>query len=263
MKYVVFQGGLGNQIFQYAYYKYMQKKIPTLSFLFASGNSHNGFELSKWFETQMHSPSLIVKLMFKIVYLLKLKGICDFIVPEEEYPQKDGLFVSGYWQDKKYYQKGFIKFKKLALSSKNELLVRDMNNCQSVAIHVRRGDYIRPPYDKIYGGICTIDYYKQAIDIICQYLESPKFYVFSDDIAWVKNNLKLKNAVFVDWNIGKDSIYDMYLMSQAKANVIANSTFSYWGAYLNEKTRIVVFPKKWFASKFIAPNIFPDDWFGI
>ena len=94
-------------------------------------------------------------------------------------------------------------------------------------------------------------------------MESPKFYVFSDDIAWVKNNLKLKNEVFVDWNIGKDSIYDMYLMSQAKANVIANSTFSYWGAYLNEKTRIVVYPKKWFASKFIAPNIFPDDWFGI
>lgn len=263
MKYVVFQGGLGNQIFQYAYYKYMQKKIPALSYLFACGNSHNGFELSKWFDTEMRNPSLIIKLIFKVIYLLKIKGICDFIIPEEEYPKKDGLFVSGYWQDKKYYQKGFVKFKKLILSDKNESLVRDLDNSPSVAIHVRRGDYIRPPYDKIYGGICTIDYYQQAINIVCKSLDNPKFYVFSDDIEWVKNNLKLYDAVFVDWNTGKSSIYDMYLMAHAKANIIANSTFSYWGAFLNEKSQIVVYPKKWFASKYVAPKIFPEDWIGI
>ena len=101
----MFQGGLGNQMFQYGYYKMMLSRFPKLSYQFAYGNSHNGFELDKWFNVDMKRASLFWKLLFEIIYFLKIKGIIDLIVSEEQYPQKDGWFVAGYWQDKRYFKK--------------------------------------------------------------------------------------------------------------------------------------------------------------
>lgn len=110
MRFIVFQGGLGNQMFQYGYYKMMLSRFPKLSYQFAYGNSHNGFELDKWFNVDMKRASLFWKLLFEIIYFLKIKGIIDLIVSEEQYPQKDGWFVAGYWQDKRYFKKGFFAF---------------------------------------------------------------------------------------------------------------------------------------------------------
>jgi hypothetical protein len=105
------------------------------------------------------------------------------------------------------------------------------------------------------------DYYSQAIALCREKLgTSVRFFFFSDDIAWVKENIQVENAEYIDWNTGKESIYDMYLMSQASANIIANSTFSYWAAFLNKRNRLVVYPKNWFANGWIPGDIFPDDW---
>ena len=102
MRFIVFQGGLGNQMFQYGYYKMMLSRFPKLSYQFAYGNSHNGFELDKWFNVDMSRASLFWKLLFEIIYFLKIKGIIDLIVSEEQYPQKDGWFVAGYWQEQHF-----------------------------------------------------------------------------------------------------------------------------------------------------------------
>ena len=122
-----------------------------------------------------------------------------------------------------------------------------LNN--SVSIHVRRGDYLNGYYFETLGKICDIDYYKRAIALINKEVNDPYFYIFSDDPGYVAENLKIENATYVDFNRGRDSWQDMYLMSQCKHNIIANSTFSWWGAWLNTNlNKIVIAPNRWFAN---------------
>ena len=110
-----------------------------------------------------------------------------------------------------------------------------------------------------------MEYYQKAINIVKKEFHDPFFFIFSDDIEWVKENLKLdtNNVLFIDWNKGNDSVYDMFLMSKAKANIIANSTFSFWGAFLNEESKITVCPRKWFNQGFKDPDIIPESWIRI
>ncbi len=118
---------------------------------------------------------------------------------------------------------------------------------KTVSIHIRRGDYVQHPFFK---DICTISYYKNAIKYIRNNAEIDLFCIFSNDIQWVKNNFSEEltdiETVFVDWNKGNDSFRDMQLMSVCNHNIIANSSFSWWGAWLNNnKDKIVVAPYKW------------------
>lgn len=165
-------------------------------------------------------------------------------------------------QSKKFLVPNFIKFRNIELSAENQRFLDLIENTQSITIHIRRGDYLQPPYDAIYGGICTDDYYVQAIDIIKRNFDNPTFFVFSNDMDWVKNNLKLGNAYYIDCNTGANSPLDMYLMSKTKGLILANSTFSFWGARLNQSAKIVVYPKKWI-NKFAVPDIFVNEWLGL
>lgn len=121
------------------------------------------------------------------------------------------------------------------MSEKNQSLLKDIQNSNSVGVHIRRGDYMTKQNLVIFGNICTQKYYHDAIRIITEKVNDAVFYVFSDDISWVQTHLDIPNAVYVNWNTGESSIYDMYLMSSCKYNIIANSTFSYWAARLNKK----------------------------
>ena len=115
----------------------------------------------------------------------------------------------------------------------------------------------------MYGGICTLHYYEEAIRYMCEHVQEPVFYVFSNDISWVRVNLKIPNAVYVTHNQGADSWQDMYLMSKCKHHIIANSTFSWWGAYLNrDKQKLVVCPPK-LTNRGDSPNLFPKEWIKI
>ena len=99
----------------------------------------------------------------------------------------------------------------------------------------------------LYGGICTEMYYAKAITYICNKIDQPSFFVFSNEIDWVKNNVDIPNPTYIDFNNGADSWQDMFLMSQCKHNIIANSSFSWWGAWLNSgQEKLVIAPKKWF-----------------
>jgi hypothetical protein len=111
----------------------------------------------------------------------------------------------------------------------------------------------------IFNNICTLDYYNKAINYILNAVENPVFYIFSDDIIWAKENLKLSNAFFVNWNLDVQSWEDMFLTSLCKHNIIANSTFSWWGAWLNEnKNKIVLCPPKY--TNIYTEEFFPDTW---
>jgi hypothetical protein len=111
-------------------------------------------------------------------------------------------------------------------------------------------------------GVCSLAYYQKAIEYIKSQVKTPVFYIFSDDIEWVKSNLLLdKNTVFVGHNKGTESYNDMHLMSLCKHHIIANSSFSWWGAWLNASpNKIVVAPKKWFASNQNDQDLIPRSW---
>lgn len=146
-----------------------------------------------------------------------------------------------------------------------EQMKEQVSACNSVSIHVRRGDYVDDIHKDMYGGICTEDYYRHAIEYIIDNVESPRFYVFSDDIDYVKENYVIPNAAYItkDQFAKYEDWYDMFLMSQCKNNIIANSTFSWWGAWLNRnKSKVVIAPKKWI-NIFDYTDIYPERWITI
>lgn len=134
----------------------------------------------------------------------------------------------------------------------------------SVSLHVRRGDYVSNQKIKkdalTPSGVCTEKYYFNAIEYIQAQIENPEFFVFSDDIEWCRQNLRLESAHYADWNVGKESFVDMQLMSCCKHNIISNSTFSWWGAWLNGNPgKMVLVPDKWYYNGHIG-DILCDDW---
>ncbi|MDD2505652.1 MAG: alpha-1,2-fucosyltransferase, partial [Bacilli bacterium] len=135
----------------------------------------------------------------------------------------------------------------------------------SDSLHVRRGDYVLNSTTNKVHGTCGINYYNKAIDIVTKENPEAVFFVFSDDCDWARNNLKINHEkYFIDFN-GKENCHeDIRLMSLCKHNIIANSSFSWWGAWLNNnKNKIVVAPKKWFNVKINTKDLVPENWIKI
>lgn len=133
-------------------------------------------------------------------------------------------------------------------NEKNKEILKKTKNMESVSLHVRRGDYLG---NNVLGGMTNLKYYKEAISYIENRLKNPIFLVFSNDILWCKNNFGDKeNIIYIDWNKKEESFRDLQLMSLCKHNIISNSTFSWWGAWLNKNPKkIVISPEKWFTDK--------------
>jgi hypothetical protein len=165
----------------------------------------------------------------------------------------DNVYLDGYWQSDKYFcdMKDEIvhtlKFREF-MDIKNIQISSEMNCCTSVSIHIRRGDYIER-YNNQFGNICTLDYYKKAMNYFNNKYTNVIFYVFSNDVDWVKQNMMSENIKIIDWNNGYKRQDDMQLMTMCKHNIIANSSFSWWGAWLNTN------PQK----EVIAPNCWIND----
>lgn len=260
---VVFQGGLGNQLFQYLYIRRLLEEGFSVTYINNVGKSHNGFELIKYFEVDIKKASFLYNLLFSILKNLRLLNNRMFFSSESNL-QYDKLFQIGYWQNRKYFPSEFsINFKINISDEKNTNVLDKIKKNNSVFLHVRRGDYLQPPHNKRFAGICTEAYYETAIKMIKTKFKDVVFFVFSNDMKWTKENIKISSCdcYYIDWNHGDNSIYDMYLMSLCKGGILANSTFSYWGAYLGD-SKYIVYPQKWF-NDIEAPNIFPDTWKGI
>lgn len=269
---VKFKGGLGNQMFQYAFYLALKKRHPLTLFLFDNEYTlccHHGITLesafgitlakrNKWFRRlRQHFPIVIRK-----AHRVEQKSSLQY---NEKYLSESWLvaWYEGYWQSEKYFNLVANKVRETFcfcedLMNKHTLhMAKMLRNGNYVSIHIRRGDYLNLAD---YFGLCDIAYYKKAIDHFKQFLSNPIFVIFSDDIQWAKDIFQYDEVIFVDWNKGKDSWQDMYLMSCCKHNIVANSSFSWWGAWLNtNKDKIVVAPHRWFR---YSPNydIIPEQW---
>lgn len=170
----------------------------------------------------------------------------------EEILGMDNKYLSGYWACDKYYADImdvlrcdiiFPPAEDGALRKKNGETARMMEETQSVSVHIRRGDYLDEINRALFGGICTEAYYDQALAYMRKKLPQAKFFLFSDDTAYVRERYQGEEYRIIDWNKGKNSFYDMMLMSRCRHNICANSTFSFWGARLNpNREKIMIRP---------------------
>lgn len=276
-------GGLGNQMFQSALYRRFEvegKEVyMDLSHIKKYGDSHNGYELERIFGLKyQEAPESEMKRLANLQltywgrFKRKIGGIrkaTHYLEQTYEYKpqilQNENIYLEGYWQTEKY----FIDIRKTILKDfifpgivdeRNKEIIESIDNSNSVGIHVRRGDYLQEENLESRGGICTVKYYQEAVRHIKKYVSEPVFYIFSDDMEWVKENLEVGNAVFINWNHKNDSYRDMQLMSRCKCQIIANSTFSWWAAWLNQNPqKIVVTPSKWMNGKG-NPDILCEGW---
>lgn len=164
---------------------------------------------------------------------------------------KDGFILEGFWQNEKYFiESRDVILKdfelKQPMNQRNSELAEKIQKSNAVSIHVRRGDYVLNPKNNKKHGVLGNEYYKKALDILSSKTKNIKLFIFSDDIEWVKENIKTPfETTYVSGNIQKPHL-DMFLMSLCKHHIIANSSFSWWGAWLsNYSDKIVVAPEKW------------------
>ena len=271
MKVLYFGGGLGNQIFEYTFYLALKDRFPKERIYgvypnFKFREHIGGFEIEEIFNVKFPPTSLKAKFFIVLVFFYKKMfpktRLCSLHSTNVNW---DAIVFNAFKSDLSFYENrnDWISFRPINLNAKNQNLINLMLSVRSIVIHVRRGDFLSSKYCDILANIATLGYYQKAIELIKGRFSASHFFVFSDDIEWCKSHLSIPNdTVYVDWNTGKDSYIDLYLMTHAKANIIANSTFSYWGAYLNKNNPIVIYPKKWINANYY-PNIFPVDWIGL
>lgn len=266
MKTFIIRGGLGNQIFAYAFSLfYTQETGEEARYLRRRRGKLKPIEKTELFtvfDIDVESASIFARLRYKLCKMLKIKDS----ISKDESLSFSSSFFDGFWQDKKYYEdfpRDWIEFRPFVLSARNQEVVDEMKTTNSVFIHVRRGDYLKERNIGIFGNVCTKEYYEKALEEINTKVENPVFFIFSNDIEWIEDNFNIPNSRVVSWNQGSDSYLDLYLMCQCKHAIIANSTFSYWGAYLVTEKDVVVYPKKWYNSGIEAPDIAPINWIGL
>jgi len=285
-------GGLGNQMFQYAAGRALSLKLGVPLKLdtrdFSGYQLHQGFELNRLFNCRAEIATDIdlaktlgwqrAKLVQRLLRRPQLKNLRykNFVVePHFNYwsginQLEDNKYLYGYWQSEQYFIEFADKIReeftfKLPFSDQNAEIAEQISQVNAVSLHVRRGDYANSLKTTATHGLCSLDYYRAAIDYVSAHVNQPCFYIFSDDIAWVKSNLVLdKTTVFVSHNKDSESYNDMRLMSLCKHNIIANSSFSWWGAWLNSDVeKIVIAPKQWFAIPTETSDLIPNNWIRI
>jgi hypothetical protein len=286
------QGGLGNQMFQYAIGAIMSliKKDPLLldiSFFQMTekrpGFTPRKFELTIFSNKYNIADKNQINKFKKLSYLNRIKKKINMNYPklfvevtmhfdQELLLMKSPLYLDGYFQSYKYFVgfedfiRGLFRFPVKYIDVKNTKLLKDIITNNSISVHVRRGDYILDKNTHAFHGVCDVDYYLNAIKLIASQVDDLFLIFFSDDIVWAKE--KFENLpyslVFVDHNKGDKSWIDMFLMSNCKHNIIANSSFSWWGAFLNKSDeKIVIAPKEWFADPMKNSetiHLIPENW---
>lgn len=288
MKIIKFYGGLGNQLFQYAMLVAIREhyKEDTLmdTSIYATYGLHNGLEINRIFKTTANiATKEQIKKVSRYTTNYKLSRIFHYLLPAcstefkertfgKYYPivfNKEGdCLYDGYWQHPEYFEKcreALLQEYSLRepLDELNKKLYETYrSDPKSVSIHVRRGDFLN---SKLYRGLCGKDYYLTAIEKAKSIVgDDANFIFFSNDIPWCEQNLscfvKDGHYTFSTHNTGADSYKDMILMSACRVNIVANSSFSWWGAYLNErKDKVVIAPEKWI-NKSMPDPIQMKDW---
>lgn len=284
-------GGIGNQMFQYAMAKALAERHRLELFLdtsLAVEAKTRPYRLDLFNLSSPQLPRKITQPMLRLACCQRmaiktlgrlLRATSGFELAREtrehafdrtldararSLPDGHTLCLHGYWQCPQYFAADADMIRrefqvKLPPSPANQALLRLIQASNSVSLHVRRGDYLtlKPP------PVLSLAYYIAAVQIVAARLANPHFFVFSDDVAWAQQNLRLSHpTTFVDVNSESSAQEDLRLMSACRHHVIANSTFSWWGAWLNpHPDKLVVAPKYWSCSlDSYFPEMMPAGW---
>lgn len=275
---VQLRGGLGNQLFQYALGRHLaflnQAELKLDVSLFNEVNSWtyrtyslNDFNIKATLATKNEINRLRGHWGGFVPFLGPQKSIVEphfhFYAPVLSF--KDAVYLDGYWQSEKYFIDIADVIRedltpKVSGSDTYEVLKESITQCNAVSVHIRRGDYVTNSTANRYFKPCEVKYYQQAIQYLVKYISNPVFFVFSDDILWAKANFKIDFPThFVEGNSAQE---DLWLMASCGYQIIANSTFSWWGAWLNQQPdKIVIAPQTWFSTKrFDTKDLLPESW---
>ena len=274
-------GGLGNQLFQYAIgrqlallrkgdlfldisgfasYRLREFCLPNLSLVYQMADE----ETIKWHQkrtSRLYPFRRLLTPMNRFTYLKEKSMAYDASV----LLHKESVYLEGYWQSQNY----FLGIRDRLLT---ECLPKKINDAAvhlrdqikktegAVSVHVRRGDYVDNKKTHAYHGVCGPEYYKKAAETIRTNILNPHFFVFSDDTPWVRQNMQLPgNTTYIE---GNRDYEDLFLMSLCRRHIIANSSFSWWGAWLNASpNKIVIAPKNYYANpRANTRDLLPEEW---
>jgi hypothetical protein len=251
-------------------------------------NSHNGFELTKVFDLNIEIASnedlvsligrsrslpsvrrALVKYNFSwLAGRHFLSDPCCGYSADLPDRARQGGYLEGYWQSEHYFSKHAADIRadfsfREDFQGANLQIANAITQSTAISIHVRRGDYINNPKTFSVHGVCPPDYYYAAIERLLEHSPGARLFAFSDDPQWVSEVLQRRypELVCVNQNKGSESYNDMRLMSMCHHHIIANSSFSWWGAWLNSKpNKIVIAPARWFTDKRDTSCLIPEGW---
>lgn len=282
---VKLKGGLGNQMFQYACGRSISIKTQQplqLDVSFFTNRTSSTLDTPRKYALSVFNieasvgsegvvlvpktqNTLLKKILSKVTTLFQKNSTEPTI---REILKKEKTFLDGYWQSEAYFNdirevivKDFTLKNELGIEAL--LIKRSITESPvSVSIHIRRGDYVANKNANAHHGTCTLGYYTEAIKLITNTYPEAVFFIFSDDIPWVKENLSTPNTKhFVSNQTTIKDEEEILLMSICNHHIIANSSFSWWGAWLGEqKDNITIAPKQWFANSKTPDNLIPQKW---
>lgn len=278
------KGGLGNQLFQYAAGRYLADRFNLeLFFDLTSLNlpalryTKRSFELNNFRISGSKLPTVKALAYRAAIALPQAFGSqifkctdADDLALTDKVSCKDTYYLTGYWQTYRYadaISDDLVRhlIPRSTLDAESIALIRSARESNSVCLHVRRGDYVTLPSANKHHGVLSLDYYNQAIRYISNRQEKPNFFVFSDDIDWCMAHLNLAEfkVRFVNHNSGSNSWRDLVCMANCKSLVIANSSFSWWAAWLSMRSgyqATVIAPRQWYRNQAASSDFFPKKW---
>lgn len=282
-------GGLGNQLFQYSAGRALAIKFATTLYLDTfkldfpvKGSTPRGYELDVFshaaniLSDEMQRPSLMMSRLPWLSKFISNQNILREV--NGHYDQNfdiasDNTYLIGYWQSYRYFSGiedwliGDFQLKK-PLSLFGNKFLKKICSSNSVALHIRRGDYVTNKRANQYHGVIPMNYYWDAIKIVKDTTVAPIFFIFSDDQEWSKKNFStLEDVIFIDNGVGMSPWEDLYLMGFCRHHIIANSSFSWWGAWFADQrwgiNRNVIIPSRWFSEKNVGSDMAPKHWVSI
>lgn len=263
MKFLCLKGGLGNQLFEYCRYQQLRAAGMRVFMHYDRQqlNMHGGTLLSECFDVMMPPVSLPVMALTLLLKGIRRTGLFPRLFDDED---PACILIDDYCQNRRYITDAasMLPFRSdVRRWVGREWLEKIEQSPCSVAVHVRRGDYLHPANITNFGT-CPEAYYRKAIDALRQQAPEAELFFFSDDIAWTREHLAFDGAHYVEHDNGQPDWADLYLMTRCRHHIIANSTFSFWGAYLAPQDGARNFyPAQWYANtQWTAPDIFPDEW---
>ena len=267
MKIICLKGGLGNQLFEYCRYCQLLEAGENKVYMFRDFRQlkqHHHLLISQCFDINLPPQQPWVTFLTFAIMILRNLRLWPSLYDDSN---TNCVLIDSYSQDKRYISKSkqLIKFRDLKLTELSRQYLSSIKASQyPVGIHVRRGDYLQA--DNMENiGICSTIYYQKAINTVLKYHPEAQFFLFSDDMEWVCNNISVEHVIYIKKDHAEHDYIDLYLMTQCKAHIIANSTFSFWGSMLSDNTEhLCIYPKRWFVNpQWKTPDIFPPHWIAL